>query len=200
MGFKVHSYYTAIGLRCQYIDYFLLKVTAASQHFKLGPPKNCLLVLARPTVLSGPTAKVADAMDTTGACTFVIEVKHGPKSLINIISTFEMKMMLSEVFDVVSKDLQEVLVQVQVSAKEEGLWRDVPPSEKLSSLSNFQIRYICFWVRYECVYVVRVFYMQNVGSHRTFKNNYKKTKTFPDRPILPREGHLWTSKLFFSWP
>ena len=72
-------------------------------------------------------------MDTTGACTLVIEVKHGPKSLINIISTFEMKMMLSEVFDVVSKDLQEVLVQVQVSAKEEGPWRDVPPSEKLSS-------------------------------------------------------------------
>ena len=54
------------------------------------------------------------------------EVKHGQKSLINIISTFEMKMMLSEVFDVLSKDLQEVLVQVQVSAKEEGLQRDVP--------------------------------------------------------------------------
>ena len=38
-----------------------------------------------------------------------------------------MKMTLSEVFDVVSKDLQEVLVQVQVSAKDEGPWRDVPP-------------------------------------------------------------------------
>ena len=38
-----------------------------------------------------------------------------------------MKMTLSEVFDVVSKDVQEVLVQVQVSAKEEGPWRDVPP-------------------------------------------------------------------------
>ena len=49
--------------------------------------------------------------------TLAIEVKQGPKSLINIISTFEMKMTLSEVFDVVSKDLQEVLVQVQVSAK-----------------------------------------------------------------------------------
>ena len=91
-------------------------------------------------------AKMADAMDTTDACTLAIEVKHGPKSLINIISTFEMKMTLSEVFDVVSKDLQEVLVQVQVSAKEEGPWRDVPPSEKLSSLSDFQIRYIRFWV------------------------------------------------------
>ena len=44
-------------------------------------------------------AKVADAMDTTDACTLAIEVKHGPKSLINIISTFEMKMTLSEVFD-----------------------------------------------------------------------------------------------------
>ena len=38
-----------------------------------------------------------------------------------------MKMTLSEVFDVVSKDLQEVLVQGQVSAKDEGPWRDVPP-------------------------------------------------------------------------
>ena len=42
-------------------------------------------------------AKMADAMDTTDACTLAIEVKHGPKSLINIISTFEMKMTLSEV-------------------------------------------------------------------------------------------------------
>ena len=57
-------------------------------------------------------------MDTTDACTLAIEVKHGPKSLINIIITFEMKMTLSEVFDVVLKDLQEVLVQMQVSAKE----------------------------------------------------------------------------------
>ena len=56
-----------------------------------------------------------------------LEVKHGPKSLINIISTFEMEMTLSEVFDVVLKDLQEVLVQGQVSAKDEGPWRDVPP-------------------------------------------------------------------------
>ena len=37
-----------------------------------------------------------------------------------------MKMTLSEVFDVVSKGLQEVLVQGQVSAKDEGPWRDVP--------------------------------------------------------------------------
>ena len=51
---------------------------------------------------------MADAMDTTDACTLAIEVKHGPKSLINIISTFEMKMTLSEVFDVVSKDLQDL--------------------------------------------------------------------------------------------
>ena len=64
-----------------------------------------------------------DAMDT---CTLAIEVKHGPKSLVDIISTFEMKMTLSEVFNVVSKDLQEVLVQVQVSVKE-GPWREVPP-------------------------------------------------------------------------
>ena len=56
-----------------------------------------------------------------------LEVKHGPKSLINIISTFEMKMTLSEVFDVVLKDLQEVLVQGQVLAKDEGPWRDIPP-------------------------------------------------------------------------
>ena len=55
-----------------------------------------------------------------------LEVKHDPKSFINIISTFEMKMTLSEVFDVVLKDLQEVLVQGQVSAKDEGPWRDVP--------------------------------------------------------------------------
>ena len=34
-------------------------------------------------------------------------------------------MTLSEVFDV---DLQEVLVQGQVSAKDEGPWRDVPPA------------------------------------------------------------------------
>ena len=48
-------------------------------------------------------AKMVDAvaMDTTDVCTLTIEVKHGPKSLINIISTFEMKMTLSEVFDVV---------------------------------------------------------------------------------------------------
>ena len=65
-------------------------------------------------------AKMADAMDTTDMCTLAIEVKHGPKSLINIISTYKMKMTLSEVFDVVSKDLQEMLVQVQVSAKEDG--------------------------------------------------------------------------------
>ena len=38
-----------------------------------------------------------------------------------------MKMTLSEVFDVVLKGLQEVLVQGQVSAKDEGPWRDVPP-------------------------------------------------------------------------
>ena len=38
-----------------------------------------------------------------------------------------MKMTLSEVFDVVLKDLQEVLVQGQESAKDEGPWRDVPP-------------------------------------------------------------------------
>ena len=36
-------------------------------------------------------------------------------------------MTLSEVFDMVLKDLQEVLVQGQVSVKDEGLWRDVPP-------------------------------------------------------------------------
>ena len=42
-------------------------------------------------------AKMADAMDTTDGCTLAIEVKHGPKSLINIISTLEMKMTLSEV-------------------------------------------------------------------------------------------------------
>ena len=52
-----------------------------------------------------------------------------------------MKMTLSEVFHVVLKDQQEVLVQGQVSAKDEGPWRDVPPSEKLSSLSDFQIRF-----------------------------------------------------------
>ena len=52
-----------------------------------------------------------------------------------------MKMTLLEVFDVVSKDMQEVLVQVQVLAKDEGPWRDVPPSEKLSSLSDIQIRF-----------------------------------------------------------
>ena len=38
-----------------------------------------------------------------------------------------MKMTLSEVLDAVLKDLQEVLVQGQVSAKDEGPWRDVPP-------------------------------------------------------------------------
>ena len=93
-------------------------------------------------------AKMADqTTDTTDVCTIAIEVKHGPKSLINIISTFEMKMTLSEVFDVVSKDLHEVLVQVQVSSKGEGPWRDVPPSEKRSSLPDFQIWYIRFWVR-----------------------------------------------------
>ena len=32
---KVHSYYTAIALRCRYINYFLPQVTAASPHFKL---------------------------------------------------------------------------------------------------------------------------------------------------------------------
>ena len=32
---KARSYYTAIGLQCQYIDYFLLQVTAALPHFKL---------------------------------------------------------------------------------------------------------------------------------------------------------------------
>ena len=61
------------------------------------------------TIISGvgnTIANMADAMDTTDACTLAIEVKQGPKSLINIISTFEMKMTLSEVFDVVSKDLQ----------------------------------------------------------------------------------------------
>ena len=65
-----------------------------------------------------------------------LEVQHGPKSLINIISTFEMKMTLSEVFDVVLKDMQEVLVQGQVSAKDEGLWRDVLPVK-----SFLQIRF-----------------------------------------------------------
>ena len=74
------------------------------------------------TIISGvgnTVANMADAMDTTDVCTvtLTIEVRQGPKSLINIISTFEMKMTLSEVFDVVLKDLQEVLVQVQVSAK-----------------------------------------------------------------------------------
>ena len=51
------------------------------------------------TIISGvgnTVANMADAMDTTDACTLAIEVKQGPKSLINIISTFEMKMTLSE--------------------------------------------------------------------------------------------------------
>ena len=74
------------------------------------------------TIISGvgnTVANMADAMHgyNRRVHTLAIEVKQGPKSLINIISTFEMKMTLSEVFDVVSKDLQEVLVQVQVSAK-----------------------------------------------------------------------------------
>ena len=61
------------------------------------------------TIISGvgnTVANMADAMDTTDACTLAIEVKQGPKSHINIISTFDMKMTLSEVSDVVSKDLQ----------------------------------------------------------------------------------------------
>ena len=67
------------------------------------------------TIISGvgnTVANMADAMDTTDACTLAIEVKQGPKSLINIISTYEMKMMLSEMFDVVSKDLLSVRISV----------------------------------------------------------------------------------------
>ena len=41
--FKVRSYYTTIALRCRYIDYFLLQVTAASPHFKLKSIKSQFL-------------------------------------------------------------------------------------------------------------------------------------------------------------
>ena len=92
-----------------------------------------------------------------------LEVKHGPKSLINIISTFEMKMTLSEVSDVVLKDLQEVLVQGQVSAKDEGPWRDVPPVK-----SFLQIRFSNTVLRWDISYCCTLL------KHKSFTWNTAK--------------------------
>ena len=111
-----------------------------------------------------------------------------------------MKMTLSEVFDVVWKDLQEVFVQGQASAKDEGLWSDVPPVKSFLhcqifkygfKMGHFILLYIVETQKFhlevgtlqnksrfyfECVVgayfcAVIVFYVQNVGPHRTFKNN-----------------------------
>ena len=118
--------------------------------------------------------KMADAMDTTDACTLAIEVKHGPKSLINIISTFEMKMMPSEVFDAVSKDLQE---GASVGKRRGPVTVERhTPSEKLSPLSDFQIRYIHFWVRQEdfiLLYTVETqkFYLEHCKIKADFTLN-----------------------------
>ena len=39
--------------------------------------------------------------------------------------------------------------------------------------------------------------LDHIALLRAIRKKKKKKKTFPDQPTLPREGHLWTSKLFF---
>ena len=77
-----------------------------------------------------------------------VQVKHGPKILLNSIGTYNVNQTLRELFEALPIETDLPLHRVEVAKAETGPWRVVDSGECIHpALTTFDMRYICFWLR-----------------------------------------------------